>query len=208
MLFGDVFVALKAYLGQNNTSISSSSSSMLASYKSKNLIPDWIADLSCTRCSFRGQEIPCSKRCSFVMNTWAVPQYWTLCEAVWGVPELLWCISESYNLAMNQLANVSYSDRRTQYRLDWLYCPWDWQICSDQLVIWICTHACLVHLNFDQIKTKIAALPRIGEPYFKFQRKYSISPRVSQRQMGLVNVQCWSCHNVTSDVHWGFPGTP
>jgi len=81
MCFGGVFVALEVYLGLNDTSRISCSLSKLASYKSKNIILDWMVDFSWARTSIRGQEIPGRESCSFAMNTWAVPQYLTLCDA-------------------------------------------------------------------------------------------------------------------------------
>ena len=49
-----------------------------ASYKSKNIILDWIADLSCARSSIIAQEIPVSESCSLAMNTWVLSQSLTL----------------------------------------------------------------------------------------------------------------------------------
>jgi len=78
MRIGGLFVALEVCLGWNDTSILSCSLSELASYKSKNLILDWIADLSCARTLIMGQEIPGSESCSLAMNIWAVSQSPTL----------------------------------------------------------------------------------------------------------------------------------
>jgi len=103
---------------------------------------------------------------------------------------------------------VSYSNSCTQYCLDWHYCHWDWEICSDRLVIWICTQACLVHLNFDQMPAKAAALPRISEHCLIFGHRYSISPRVSQCQMRLANMLHWIYLNVTHNICCGFSGAP
>jgi len=54
---------------------------MLASYKSKNIILDWIVCFSCARTAIRGQETPGRESCSWAMNTWSVSQYPTLCNA-------------------------------------------------------------------------------------------------------------------------------
>jgi len=81
MCFSGVFVTLEACLGRNDTSIMSRSLSMLASYKSKNVILDCIADLSCARTSIIGQEIPGSESCSLAMNTSAMSQSLTLWDA-------------------------------------------------------------------------------------------------------------------------------
>jgi len=62
--FSGIFVALELCLGWNNTSIMSCSLPKLASYKSKNIIWDWMVDFSCTRTSIRGQEIPGGASCS------------------------------------------------------------------------------------------------------------------------------------------------
>jgi len=81
MRFGGVFVAREACLGWNDAFIMSRSLSKLASYKSKNIILDWMVDISCARNSIRGQEIPGRESCSLAMNTWAVSQYPTQCDA-------------------------------------------------------------------------------------------------------------------------------
>ena len=81
MHFGGVLVALKACLGWNVTSIMSRSLSKLASYNSTNIILDWMVDFRCARTSIRGQEEPSRASCSIAMNTWAVSQYPTLCDA-------------------------------------------------------------------------------------------------------------------------------
>jgi len=125
-----------------------------------------------------------------------------------SLPELQWYASKSCNFATNMWANVLYSDRSTQYRLDWLYCHSDWQKCSDRSVIWIWTRAFPVHLNVDQIPGKAAGLPPVSEQCLIFSPKYSISLRVSQCQIGLANVLCWSCHNGTQDICRGFSGAP
>jgi hypothetical protein len=72
--------ALEACLGRNDTSIMSRSLSKLATYKSKNIILDWIGDCSCARTSIRGEETPGRVRCSLALNSWAVSQYLTLCN--------------------------------------------------------------------------------------------------------------------------------
>jgi len=81
MCFGGVFVTLEACLGRNAISIMSRSLSTLALYKSKNLILDWMADLSCARTSIRGQELHGSKSFSLATNTWALFQDLSLCDA-------------------------------------------------------------------------------------------------------------------------------
>jgi len=123
-------------------------------------------------------------------------------------PELQWCASKSCNIATNKWANVLYSDRSTQDCLDWLYSHYDWQMCSDRSVICIWTRSFPVHLNFDQTPAKAVGLPRISEPCLILYLKYSIFPRVSQCQMGLANVLCWSCHNVTQAICRRFSGAP
>ena len=122
--------------------------------------------------------------------------------------ELQWYASKSCNFATNMWANVLYSDRSTQYRLDWLYCHCDWQKCSDRSVIWIWTRAFPVHLNIDQMPPNAAGMPRISELCLIFSPKYSISPIVSQCQMGVANVLCWSCHSATQAICRGFSGAP
>jgi len=79
--FGGIFAALEACQGRNDTSIMCRSLSMLPSYRSKNLIVDWIADLSCARTSIRDLEIPGCKSCHLTMNTWAMSQYLTPWDA-------------------------------------------------------------------------------------------------------------------------------
>jgi len=69
MHFGGVFVTLEAFLGRNDPFILRLSLSKLALYKSKNVILDWIADLSCASRSIIGQQIPGSGSCSFAMKT-------------------------------------------------------------------------------------------------------------------------------------------
>ena len=67
--FGGVFIALEVCLGRNDTSIMSHHLSKFAAYHSKNVILDWMADLSCARTSIRGQEIPGSRSWSLAMKT-------------------------------------------------------------------------------------------------------------------------------------------
>jgi hypothetical protein len=79
--FSGVFVAIEVFLGRNNTSILNCSFSKMTSYKSKNIILDWIVYCCCARTSIRGHEIPASARCCFALNLQAVSQYPTHCNA-------------------------------------------------------------------------------------------------------------------------------
>jgi len=76
-----LIVAVEACLTWNETFIMSCSLPKLSSLKSKNVIRDWIADLSCAWTSIIGQNLPSSERCSFAMNTQAVSQSPTLWDA-------------------------------------------------------------------------------------------------------------------------------
>jgi len=81
MHFVGLFVTLEACLGWNDTVIMSCSLSKLASYKSKNLNLDWIADLSCIWTSIKGWEMSGSESYSLAMNTRAMSPYLTLLDA-------------------------------------------------------------------------------------------------------------------------------
>jgi hypothetical protein len=74
-------VAIEACLGWYEASIMSRSLSTLTSYKSKNIILDWMGDFGCARTSIRGQETLSRERCSIARNIWAVSQYPTHCNA-------------------------------------------------------------------------------------------------------------------------------
>jgi len=99
-------------------------------------------------------------------------------------------------------AGVTYSDTSTQYRLDCLDCHYDWQICSDQLMITICRQDSMVHLNFDQMPANAVALPGIIAPCLIFCPKYSIWLRLSYCQIWLANILCWICYNGTPAISW------
>jgi len=88
-------------------------------------------------------------------------------------PRTHWCtwtliICEQKMQHCHQLASrVSYSYTCTQYQLDSLLGKVDWQISGAGSVrMWIKTYAnsSPVHLNFDQIAAKAAALPGISKP--------------------------------------------
>jgi len=69
-----LIVAFDTCLGWNDTCIMRCSLSKLASDKSKNVILDWIADLSCAQTSIIGQDKPSSTSCSVAVNTQRVSQ--------------------------------------------------------------------------------------------------------------------------------------
>ena len=81
MRFGGGNVTLEGCLGRTDKSINCRSLSKWASYKSMNLILNWMADLSCARASIKGQELPGSASYSLAMKTWAMSQYSTLWDA-------------------------------------------------------------------------------------------------------------------------------
>jgi len=114
MHIGGLFVTLEECLGRNDTSIISGSLSMLASYKSKNLILHWIAYHTCSWTWILGQEIPVSEGCSCALNTQAMSPYLTLWVQIWGSPELQWYASTSYTFGTHKWAHFSESDTVTR----------------------------------------------------------------------------------------------
>jgi len=65
-----------------------------------------------------------------------------------------------------------------------------------------------VHRHIDQLQPNLMALPPINEQCLILRPKFSISPTLSYWQMGLANMPCWICHNVTQDIFWGFSAVP
>jgi len=126
------FVGLEMCLRCNYTSILSRNLSKLASYKSKNIILDWIADLSFAWTSIKGQENPVSESCSLAMNIQVMSQYPILQDAEL-VPNSVSYAGKCCGFAMNKWAQISYFDPATHYVLHCPYC----QMGLTNMVCWI-----------------------------------------------------------------------
>jgi len=122
MLFGGVFVTLKACLGRNDTSIMIRSMSSLATYKSKNIILDWMVDFSCARTAIKDQELLGRESCRWAMNTWAVTQYSTLCDADLESAQTSMICQQKQHLCYKQVSQclIFWQKYSTSPRLTWL----------------------------------------------------------------------------------------
>jgi len=206
--FSGDLVALVGCLGRNDTSIMSHSLSKLASYKAKNLILDWIANLSLARTWNVGQEVHGSVTVSLALNIRAVSQYPTLhnadlrcartsmiCQQMLQLCYVLVCLylicwqKNSISLRLTLLPNGigKYAVMELSY-----------QYVQDSPV----------HQNIDHRPPKAMALSQLIEPYLTFGHKYSLSQRRSHCQMRLVNMLRLICHNATRDMWWGLSGAP
>jgi len=124
-----------------------------------------------------------------------------ICPGFSSAPKLRLYASINSSFATNKWPCDSYSNKYTQYHPDRINCHWDWQICIDQLAIRICTAAFQVHLKFDEMSAKAAALPWLSKLYFSGKCDWEIC--------GAGSVLTWlKTYAGDSPVHLNFDHIP
>ena len=127
---------------------------------------------------------------------------------IWAVPQVLFYASKccSFTRISERIFHILTQVLIVAQTI--LIANWYWQISSNWSVIMICAQNSPVQLNFIHIQAKAVALGWISNPYFIFRWLYSIWPRMLYCQMGVENILCRSCHNMTQDIFQGLSGAP